>query len=564
LTETFATDPERPTLLIDVRFRALDGSRYRLSAVYDPSLRNSPMGDSGRVAGDALLAHDGRIASALVSSLPFVRAATGAGPGNIVQTGRLGHAPVRSAVFTLALAFGPSGRAALARARTDLGRWPEVSSAYTAGWHSYLAGLRPVPESASTGLMRDEYLVSLMVLSASEDKTFRGAFVASPTIPWRWESPKLTQTPRGTSAVYHMVWARDVYQIATALLAAGDRGAAVRADRYLFGRQQLPDGHLPQNSWVDGTQFWTAVQMDQASLPTVLAWQLGRRFAVSQWPSIRAAADFVRAHGPATESDRWENAAGYSPATIAAEIAGLVCAGRVADWAGHPRLGDRYRAVADRWRARVNAWTYTTTGPLGDGRYYLRIDGDTNPNDGDPITLSDEGGTFDERRIVDQSFLELVRLGIVSPHDPHVVSTLPVVDAQLRVETPNGPFWHRYQHDGYGEFANGDPWFLAGRGRAWPILAGERGEYEVMAGGDAAAELSAIARSGNDGLLLPEQVWDVPHDPTRWGFTEGEGTLSATPLAWSHAQFVRLALAMQAGWPVEQPGIVACRYTDRC
>src|SRR5436190_3930825 len=161
-------------------------------------------------------------------------------------------------------------------------------------------------------------------------QTFRGAFVASPTIPWRWESPKLTQTPRGTSAVYHMVWARDAYQIATALLAAGDRGAAVRADRYLFGRQQLPDGHMPQNSWVDGTQFWTAVQMDQASLPTVLAWQLGRRFAVSQWPSIRAAADFVRTHGPATESDRWENAAGDSPATIAAEIAGLVGAGQVA------------------------------------------------------------------------------------------------------------------------------------------------------------------------------------------------------------------------------------------
>jgi glucoamylase len=586
LTETFATDPARPTLLIDVRFRAFDRSRYQLYAVYDPSLRNSAMGDTGRASGEGLVARDGPIASALVSSRPFARTSTGflgtsdgftdlrdgrmefsyrrAGPGNIVQTGQIGRAPVRGAHFTLALAFGGREGPALRAAGADVERWPEVSRAYAAGWHSYLAGLRPVPESAADDHLRSEYLVSLMVLSASEDKTFRGAFVASPTIPWRWESPKLTQTPRGTSAVYHMVWARDAYQIATALLAAGDRGAAVRADRYLFRRQQLADGHLPQNSWVDGTQFWTAVQMDQASLPTVLAWQLGRRFALSQWPSIRKAAEFVRANGPATDSDRWENAAGYSPATIAAEIAGLVCAGQVADWAGHPMLGDRYRAVADRWRAHVNAWTYTTTGPLGDGRYYLRMDGDRHPNDGDPITLSDEGGTYDERSIVDQSFLELVRLGIVPADDPHVAATLRVVDDQLEVRTPNGPFWRRYQHDGYGEFRDGDPWFLAGRGRAWPILAGERGEYEVMAGGDAAIELRAIARSGNDGLLLPEQVWDVPNDPTRWGFTEGEGTLSATPLAWSHAQFVRLALAIQSGWPVEQPNIVACRYIGRC
>jgi glucoamylase len=296
----------------------------------------------------------------------------------------------------------------------------------------------------------------------------------------------------------------------------------------------------------------------------VLAWQLGRQFAVSQWPSIRAAADFVRANGPATDSDRWENASGYSPSTIAAEIAGLVCAGQVAEWAGRPDVAAAYRSTADRWRAHVNAWTYTTTGPLGNGRYYLRIDDNRNPNDGHAIELSDEGGTYDERRIVDPSFLELVRLGVVAPDDPHILSTLPVVDAQLAVHTPNGTYWHRYQHDGYGEFPNGDPWFLAGRGRAWPLLAGERGEYELAAGHGATAQLRAVAASGNDGLLLPEQVWDVPNDPTRWGFREGEGTLSATPLAWTHAIFVRLALSIAAGHPVETPEIVACRYTGRC
>jgi glucoamylase len=586
LTETLATDPGSSALLARIQFRSLDGRRYRIFAVADPSLDNSPMGDTGRRMGDALVAHDGPVATALVSSAPFSRTSTGylgasdgltdlrdgrmdwtygsAGPGNIVQTGAVGDRPAAALTFTLVLGFGPSESSALRTARADMARWGDVKLAYAAGWHAFLARLKPPPASASTGLLRREYLTSLMVLAAVEDKTFRGAFVASPTVPWRWESPQLTQTPRGDSAVYHMVWARDAYQIATALLAAGDRGAAMRADRYLFDRQQLPDGHMPQNSWVDGRQFWTAVQMDQASLPTVLAWQLGRSFARSQWPSIRAAADFVAANGPATDSDRWENAAGYSPATMAAEIAGLVCAARIAEWSGAPGLAHRYLATADDWRAHLNAWTYTTTGPLGSGRYYLRIDDNRNPNDGDVIALSDNGGSFDERRIVDASFLELVRLGVVSADDPHVLSTLPVVDSQLRVDAPNGPFWHRYPHDGYGEFPNGDPWFLAGRGRAWPVLTGERGEYELAAGHGAASYLRAIALAGNDGLMLPEQVWDVSGDPTRWGFREGEGTLSATPLAWSHAQFVRLALSIQAGRPVEQPAIVACRYADRC
>jgi len=296
----------------------------------------------------------------------------------------------------------------------------------------------------------------------------------------------------------------------------------------------------------------------------VLAWQLGRSFAVSQWPGIRAAAEYVRANGPATDSDRWENASGYSPATIAAEIAGLVCAGQVAEWAGRPDLARAFRRTADDWRAHVNSWTYTTTGPLGNGRYYLRIDDNRDPNDGHSIELSDKGGTYDERRIVDPSFLELVRLGVVAPNDRHILSTLPVVDHQLAVRTPNGTYWHRYPHDGYGEFPNGDPWFLAGRGRAWPLLAGERGEYNLAAGRNAMPQLRAVAASGNDGLLLPEQVWDVTGDPTRWGFREGEGTLSATPLAWTHAVFVRLALSISAGSPVETPAIVACRYTARC
>jgi hypothetical protein len=59
----------------------------------------------------------------------------------------------------------------------------------------------------------------------------------------------------------------------------------------------------------------------------------------------------------------------------------------------------------------------------------------------------------------------------------------------------------------------------------------------------------------------------APNAPSRGGAplgycrAPGTGTLSATPLAWSHAQFIRLAWSIQAGQPVERPSIVACRYT---
>jgi glucoamylase len=49
--------------------------------------------------------------------------------------------------------------------------------------------------------------------------------------------------------------------------------------------------------------------------------------------------------------------------------------------------------------------------------------------------------------------------------------------------------------------------------------------------------------------------------PAPSGEEPGEGTRSATPLAWTHAQFVRLAWSIKAGAPIERPAIVACRYT---
>jgi len=77
-----------------------------------------------------------------------------------------------------------------------------------------------------------------------------------------------------------------------------------------------------------------------------------------------------------------------------------------------------------------------------------------------------------------------------------------------------------------------------------------------------------MAAFANAGLMIPEQVWDKPGSPLnidRQFVPElkfGEGTGSATPLAWSMAQFIRLATNLKAGRNLDTPRVVYERYKN--
>jgi glucoamylase len=571
LTKTYVTDPARAAVLVDVRFESLTGRPYRLYMLGDPALSNTGDDDRGR----GLTAFDATNASALRAAPRFTRSslgymgasdgwtdlqsdhrmdweyATATTPGNVVQiaetslTGLRGHRRL-----TLALGFGPEPTAATQTAARALRTgFRRAARRYAAGWHRYLDGLER-PRSAA-GIER-LYDASLMVMSATEDKTYRGALIAAPSMPWVWGNIA------GYSGPYHLVWSRDVYQVATAQLAAGDRAAADRAVSYLFARQQQPDGCFPQNSNIDGSPHWPNLQLDEVADPIILSWQL-RRFDPGTWAHVKRAADCIVDKGPVTQ-ERWENVEGYSPASIAAEVAGLVCAADIAERNGDSAAAERYLRVADERQRMVDTWTVTTNGPLSTKPYYVRVTKDGNPNAGTTYETPDHGPVVDQRQVVDPSFLELVRLGVKPAGARAIRNTLPVVDRELGVDTPNGQFWHRFNFDGYGELPDGGPFGTAGnRGRLWPIFAGERGEYELLTGDARSARrrLQAIAATANSGRLLPEQVWDDQPPP---GERPGEPTYSATPLGWTHAQLVRLAWSIDAGRPVERPAIVARRY----
>lgn len=573
ITKTWITDPARDAVLAQVQFKVLKPMPgAKLYVFYDPAINNSGMHDTGYTMDVALIAADGGIASALVSNLPFTRTTSTffgkggwldikddykldgiysrAADGNVSQVAELPAAAISGAPFTIALGFGSEGADALAKARASLKKgFAATLAEYSKGWHDYIATLKKVDPKYQA-----QYQMSAMVLKAHEDKIYRGAGAASLTIPWG-DGANADEPSVGG---YHLVWARDLYQVATAFLAMGDKEAADRALNYLLNTQQKKDGSFPQNSWLDGRPFWGSLQMDEVAYPIVLAYQLGRTDNKTYEQHVKPAANFIVSHGPATPQERWEEEGGYSPSTIAAEIAGLVCAADIARRNYDEASATLWLAAADDWNKKLESWTVTSTGPYAK-RYYVRIAQHGQPDAGEKIEINNGGGTYDEREIVDAGFLELVRLGLRKPDDPLIQQSLGVIDKVIRRETKNGPGWYRYNHDGYGEKDNGKGYDGTGMGRLWILFAGERGEFELANGRDPKPYLDVMQKMANSGRMLAEQVWDRDQSPSPQ-LRSGEGTGSATPLAWTNAQFIRLAVAAQEGRLPEQPEVVAARY----
>ncbi|WIX92682.1 glucodextranase DOMON-like domain-containing protein [Amycolatopsis sp. DG1A-15b] len=509
--------------------------------------------------------------------------------GNVVQTAQLDLQPRRPAV--LALGFGADARAAVSTAGASL-RTPFDQSyrQYAREWRDYDNGLIPV-----RGQHPDAYYQSVNVLKASEDKTFPGAVVASLGSPWG-QAVSAGDAPGGKPVYfgsYREIFARDLYESFSGLLAAGDRETARASVRWLFARQQQPDGRFPRNSLLNGKKAPDSGgdQLDESAYPILMALQAGLdRDRTLYTEHIRGAADFVVAHGPAFGSERWEEQGGYSPSTIAAEIAGLVAAGVIADRNGDPARANVYRATADHFQRSIKGWTVTSNGPYG-GRYFLRLTKNGDPDSEWNYNLGNGSVDADQRAVVDAGFLELTRLGVLPANDPDVAASLGVVDRVIKRDTPAGPGWYRYgtsaagSEDGYGDCyepdptncgPTGAPWpsTNTGSGHLWPVLAGERGEQAVQTGDrvGAAALLRAMrAQTGGTGLI-PEQIWENPALPAApygtdpktasIGFTPGQSVGSVAPLSWAQSQSVRLARALDDGRLPEQPAEVRSRYVS--
>src|SRR5271166_4836933 len=265
-------------------------------------------------------------------------------------------------------------------------------------------------------------------------------------------------------------------------------------------------------------------------------------------------------------TERWEEQFGQSPSSIAAIIAGLVAAADIARQNGDPTSDARWESTADLWRSSIADWTFTTDGFFGDHRYYERIDPTLDPNGS--ASLCFQEGCFFAHDVADFGFLDLVRLGVVAPNDPNVSTSLsPSASASdgnstVQVTMPNGDiYFHRYNHDNYGESNSDCTGFPANGpnryGRLWSVLSGERGEYELANGRSADIYLQSMADAANDGHFVPEQVWDRADIAC---FAAGRPTGSAAPLNWAEGQYLRLAQSIDAGYDLDTPSVVKAKY----
>jgi glucoamylase len=478
-----------------------------------------------------------------------------AGPGNVALIGEL---PVSA---TLALGFGTSRDSAATLAFSSLRQpFSDVWDRYVAQWHTWCSGLN-IPVNLPQPI-QEQLGISAMVLRVHQDKTYPGAMVASLSVPWG--------TGHDDIGGYHLVWPRDLVESAGGLLALGAVDEARNILRYLIATQHT-EGSWAQNQWLGGKTFWAGHQLDETAFPVLLAAALAERGAL-QGLEVRdmvyRALSAIARYGPVTEQDRWEEDAGINAFTLAACVSALVCG------AGFLEGPARTFALelADYWNAHIEDWTSVRDTALaraaGVAGYYVRIAPPPDPSGNSGLAhilpiknrACDPGLPAQEQVATD--FLQLVRFGLRDPHDPLIVDTIQIVDRQLKVDTPNGAAWRRYTGDGYGEQADGGPFDGVGQGRPWPLLTGERGHYELAAGGDPLPYLEVMAAMTGRAGLIPEQVWDADPIPER-GLYPGKPTGSAMPLVWAHAEFIKLAMSCGLGRPSDRPEAVWLRYRGR-
>ncbi|RUU13000.1 glucan 1,4-alpha-glucosidase [Mesorhizobium sp. USDA-HM6] len=595
------TGPKQPVLLQEITFAVLKGSSsdYRVYALLAPHLVNAGMGNTawvGEHKGHRVLFASGRgVSLALACSLPWGACSAGyvgfsdgwqqlqkggaldpaferAEDGNVALTGEIGFSAGKSTAL-VALGFGawPEEAAEIALASLKDG-FDAAAEHYAANWRNFQAGLEKLDRQAASGL--NTYRVSTAVLASHLSIARPGAAVASLSIPWGFN--------KGDDDLggYHLVWPRDLVETAGGFLAAGDARQALQILTYLRSIQQ-PDGHWPQNCWSSGTPYWPGIQMDECAFPLLLADALRRGGHLPQenlgefLAMIESAASYVVRNGPVTGEDRWEEDAGYSPFTLAIEIAGLLAAADMLDACDKNEPAKYLRETADCWNGEIERWTYVTGTELCAREsiegYYVRIAppdgaGAASPKDGFvPIRNRPPADTNrPAEAIVSPDALALVRFGLRAADDPRILNTIKAIDAELRCDLPQGPLWYRYTGDGYGEHEDGAPFDGTGHGRAWPLLAGERAHYELAAErpDKAAGLLETFERSAGFGGLLPEQVWDsldIPERELRRGAPSG----SAMPLVWAHAEHIKLLRSLRDGKVFDMPPQGVERYIKR-
>ena len=596
IEKEIVTDPIRDTLLQKITFTQSEkssGSIYQLYALIAPHIHNRGAGNSGwkgKYKGVPMLfARRNDITMAFVCSTDFLKCSVGyigtsdgytdlkkhkqmaweyqkADDGNIAMTGQIDLS--KSNTFMLAISFGRTPEEAGNKAWASLlDGFNIAQTKYIYEWEKWQRLLKNIKSDRNR--IGRNFRTSASILKMHESKKFPGGIIASLSIPWGQSKGD------GDLGGYHLVWPRDLVLSSGGFLELGAKDDVLRILNYLMAVQE-DDGRWSQNTWLEGVPYWKGVQMDEVALPVLMVHtSFQRKFlTISRckryWPVIKKALTYLVTNGPFTPQDRWEEEEGFTPFTLAAQIAALLAGADLAETHEEKELAVYCREVADYWNENIEKWLYVTDTSISrevnvEG-YYMRINPFNLPaNEVKNRTINLKNHAGDKGKIqigevISVDALALVRFGLRAADDPRILNTLKVIDAKLKIDTPSGPSWYRYTNDGYGEDEKGNAFTYKGIGRPWPLLTGERAHYEIAAGNiKKAISLLKTMEGFAQNFLFPEQIWDQEDIPAK-GLFFGRPSGSAMPLTWAHAEYLKLCSSIKDKKISDTPSFTHERY----
>lgn len=590
------TDPLRDSLLQQIIFKpssTYEWAECNLYMILSPHINNHGSGNNGWRGYyhgiPMLFASRGHTTVAVVCSSAFLKCSVGyagssdgytdlkrhhkmvweyqkADDGNIALTAQIDISKNKKVLF--AIGFGNTAEDAASQAWSSiLDGFELAKERYIYEWQKWQRLLKNIKSDRNT--VGRHFRTSAAVLRIHDSKKFPGGIIASLSIPWG------NQKGDGDLGGYHLVWPRDLVLSSGGFLELETKDNLLRVLNYLMSTQKH-DGSWSQNMWLEGVPYWNGIQMDQIALSILLVHSAFRQKFLDKerteryWPIVRKAIIYLITNGPFTQQDRWEEESGLTPFTLAAEVAALLGGAELAEAKNEKQIAAYCRETADYWNDHIEEWLYVTGTAIShevnvEG-YYIRINSTGMPA-GElketRINLKNHEGDDGQIFLTDLicvDALSLVRFGLRAANDPRILNTIKVIDAKLKVETPFGPCWHRYSKDGYGEDINGDFSATHGIGRAWPLLTGERGHYEIAAGNiNEAKRLLKAMESFSNNSLLPEQIWDTTDIPEK-GLFFGKHSGSAMPLTWAHAEYIKLCSSIKRKKVADMPTLTRERY----
>ena len=586
IDKTVLADPTRDVVLQRISFRALDGARdYRLFALLAPHLVNRGANNHawlGTHKGrEMLFAAGSGSAMALACSalwrarsVGFVGSSDGwqdlhqhfeltwnydsARGGNVALTAEIDLADC-DGEFIVALGFGRRAEEAAHRVISSLNDGFDAALAgFTDSWQDWQARLLPLDPPHDPGAA-NTYRISTAVLRTHESNSFPGRHDRQPLDP-----VGLCSGDERSRRLSPRLAARSGRDGGRAACLRGFRGCAPRA-RTISKATQEADGHWPQNCWLDGEPYWSGMQMDECAFPILLVdllWResgadIGR--AAPLWPMVKRAAAFVMRNGPVTGQDRWEEDAGYSPFTLAVEIAALLAAADIADRAGEADAGclfARHRRCVERADRALDLRDRHGAGARGRRRGLLRAHRAAERAErarravvscrsriARPIDSGEPAASWSAptrwRWCASACAQRTIRASC---------NTVRVIDALLKVRAcRTDRCWHRYNGDGYGEHEDGSAVRRHRHRPAWPLLTGERAHYELAAGRHDEAERAARDDGGvrqRRSAASRNRSGTATDIPERELFAASPSG-SAMPLVWAHAEHIKLLRSLR-------------------